>query len=84
VTSLLSRVIPANERGLYMGVQQAYGGMARVIVPLWAGFSYDRFGQSVPFITSALLVLGTLFLGLGVDDGRKLEAAPEVMGEAAV
>jgi multidrug resistance protein len=84
VTSLLSRVIPANERGLYMGVQQAYGGMARVIVPLWAGFSYDHFGKNIPFITSALLVLGTLFLNFGIDDGRKVKSPPEVLGEAAV
>jgi multidrug resistance protein len=84
VTSLLSRVIPKNERGLYMGVQQAYGGMARVIVPLWAGFSYDHFGKNVPFITSALLVLGTLFLNFGIDDGRKVKSPPEVLGEAAV
>ena len=84
VTSLLSRVIPSNERGLYMGVQQAYGGIARVIVPLWAGFSYDHFGKNVPFITSALLVFGTIFIGLGVDDGRKVKASPEVVGEAVV
>jgi multidrug resistance protein len=84
VTSLLSRVIPKNERGLYMGVQQAYGGMARVIVPLWAGFSYDHFGKNVPFITSSLLVLGTLFLNFGIDDGRKVKSPPEVLGEAAV
>jgi len=84
VTSLLSRVIPNNERGLYMGVQQAYGGVARVVIPLWAGFSYDYFGKGVPFVTSSVLVLGSLFLGLGVDDGRKVKAPPEVVGEAAV
>jgi multidrug resistance protein len=84
VTSLLSRVIPATQRGLYMGVQQAYGGMARLVVPLWAGFSYDHFGKDVPFITSAILVLGSLFIGLGVDDGRKVKAPPEVVSEVAV
>ena len=84
VTSLLSRVIPKNERGLYMGVQQAYGGMARVIVPLWAGFSYDHFGKNIPFITSSLLVLGSLFLNFGIDDGRKVKSQSEVVGEAAV
>jgi predicted MFS family arabinose efflux permease len=84
VTSLLSRVIPSTERGLYMGVQQTYGGIARVVVPLWAGLAYDHFGKGVPFITSSILVLGSLFLGLGVDDGRKVKAAPEVVGEAAV
>ncbi len=71
VTSMLSREIPSRERGLYMGVQQTFGGLARVIVPLWAGFSYDHFGKSVPLFTSAALVLGTIVLGLGIDDGRK-------------
>jgi MFS family permease len=86
VTSLLSRVIPSNERGLYMGVQQAYGGLARVLVPLWAGFAYDHFGRSVPFLTSSALVLGSLFLGLGVDDGRRVRATPaaEPASEATV
>lgn len=83
VTSLLSRVINANERGLYMGVQQTYGGIARLVVPLWAGFSYDHFGKGVPFVTSSILVLGSLFLGLGVDDGRKVKAAP-IVGEPVV
>ncbi len=74
VTSLLSRVISSSERGLYMGVQQTFGGLARVVIPLWAGFSYDHFGRAIPFLTSAALVLFTLLLGLGVDDGRKTPA----------
>jgi MFS family permease len=71
VTSMLSRVISSRERGLYMGVQQTFGGLSRVIIPLWAGFSYDHFGKAVPLFTSAALVLGTIILGLGIDDGRK-------------
>ena len=71
VTSMLSRVISSRERGLYMGVQQTFGGLARVIVPLWAGFSYDHFGRTVPLFTSAALVLGTILLGFGTDDSRK-------------
>ncbi|HTD82909.1 MAG TPA: MFS transporter [Gemmatimonadaceae bacterium] len=71
VTSMLSRVISSGERGLYMGVQQTFGGLGRVLIPLWAGFSYDRFGHTVPLFTSALLVLGTIALGYGIDDGRK-------------
>ncbi|MGK2963460.1 MAG: MFS transporter [Gemmatimonadaceae bacterium] len=70
VTSLLSRVISSNERGLYMGVQQTFGGLSRVVIPLWAGFSYDHFGRAVPFLTSAVLVLFSLVLSFGVDDGR--------------
>ncbi|MGI8509697.1 MAG: MFS transporter [Gemmatimonadaceae bacterium] len=76
VTSLLSRVINRNERGVYMGVQQTFGGVARVIIPLWAGFAYDRFGHGVPFWTSSALVLGVLVLGFGIDDPRKQQAMP--------
>jgi MFS family permease len=71
VTSLLSRVISSRERGLYMGLQQTFGGVARVIAPLWAGFAYDHLGMGVPFYTSAAFVLGTIFLGLGLDEYSK-------------
>src|SRR5687767_15360404 len=71
VTSMLSRVTPSHERGLYMGVQQTFGGLARVIVPLWAGFAYDHLGKTVPFFTSAALVGGTILISRRVDDGRK-------------
>lgn len=74
VTSLLSRFINRNERGLYMGVQQTFGGVARVLIPLWAGFAYDHFGHGVPFWTSAILVMGAFALGLGVEDPRKQPA----------
>src|SRR6185295_8978420 len=33
VTALLSRVISPRERGLYMGMQQTYGGVARAVAP---------------------------------------------------
>lgn len=71
VTSMLSRVISRNERGLYMGVQQTFGGLARVIVPIFAGYSYDHFGHSIPFWVSAGLVVIGYFVGMGIDDPRK-------------
>lgn len=77
VTSMLSRHISSRERGLYMGVQQTFGGIGRVTIPLWAGYSYDRFGHSVPFFTSAALVAFAMFLGFGVDDGRGTEEVPD-------
>jgi multidrug resistance protein len=76
VTSLLRRGISSRERGLYMGVQQTFGGLSRVIIPLWAGYSYDHFGHRIPFLTSATFVLLTLLLGVGVDDGRRAHTAP--------
>jgi multidrug resistance protein len=60
VTGLLSRVVPGNERGLYMGVQHTFGGVSRVLFPIGAGLLMDRFGLGVPFWIAGLLVLVTL------------------------
>jgi hypothetical protein len=59
-----------------MGVQQTYGGALRVLGPLWAGWSYEHLGTAYPFWTSAALVLGTIFLGLGIE--ARTRAAPAV------
>jgi MFS family permease len=76
VTAMLSRVIPQHERGLYMGVQQTFGGISRVIFPIVLGASFDALGHGVPFWISASLVLATIFLGLGLD-GRMKRAAEQ-------
>jgi predicted MFS family arabinose efflux permease len=67
VTALLSRVIPPSERGLYMGVQQTFGGVARIVAPLFYGWAFDNLGIAVPFYFSAAFVLATIFLGFGLD-----------------
>jgi len=60
VTSLLSRVVPAGDRGLYMGVQHTWGGVSRVVFPVAAGLLMDRFGVGVPYWAAALLLLAAL------------------------
>jgi MFS family permease len=67
VTAMLSRIIPASERGVYMGTQQAFGGMARVVFPLAAGKLYDLFVPGAPFWCGAVVVAGTLLLGLDME-----------------
>ena len=80
VTALLSRVIEPRERGLYMGMQQTYGGISRIIAPLFMGWAYDHMGPSAPYFFSSAFILATIFLGFGLDQyarpGRKV--APEV------
>jgi multidrug resistance protein len=70
VTALLSRVISSKERGLYMGVQQTFGGLARVLFPILFGFLFDRY-LPLPFLLSAMLVAGTIYLGLGMETYTK-------------
>ena len=66
VTAMLSRVISSQERGLYMGVQQTFGGLARVITPSLFGWLFDRY-LPLPFLLSAVLVAFTIWLGLGME-----------------
>lgn len=76
VTATLSRVIPSNERGLYMGLQQTYGGIARVVFPIMAGWAFDRY-PGLPFLVSATLVAGTILLGLGMEEYTRPKREPE-------
>lgn len=63
VTAMLSRVVSSAERGLYMGVQQTFGGITRVGFPVLFGYVFDNLGKPSPFFISATLVLATLLLG---------------------
>jgi multidrug resistance protein len=75
VTAMLSRVIPKNERGLYMGVQQTFGGSARVLFPILCGAAFDKFPE-LPFFMSAVLVAGTIALGMGMEGYLRPTAEP--------
>jgi len=66
VTSLLSRVVTSRERGLYMGVQQTFGGAMRVALPIVYGALFD-IAVPIPFLLAATLVAFTIWLGLGLD-----------------
>ncbi|HEU4710908.1 MAG TPA: MFS transporter [Pyrinomonadaceae bacterium] len=82
VTSLLSRVISPLERGLYMGMQQTYGGVARIIAPLFFGWSFDTLGVSSPYFFASAFIMATIFLGFGFDRYVKHEEAkPKVASE---
>lgn len=67
VTATLSRVVPANDRGLYMGVQQTFGGVARAVFPWWDGIAFESFGMAFPFVTAGALCLLTIGLGVGLE-----------------
>jgi predicted MFS family arabinose efflux permease len=89
VTALLSRVTATRERGLYMGLQQTYGGVARIIAPLFFGWAFDSIGVSAPYFFSSAFLLATLSLGFGLDqyarpDRRRQEQEAGASKEKAV
>jgi MFS family permease len=76
VTALLSRIVKPRERGLFMGLQQTYGGVARAIAPLFFGWSFDKLGVSSPYFIASAIIMATILLGLGLDQYAKHEEAP--------
>jgi MFS family permease len=83
VTALLSRVTATRERGLYMGMQQTYGGVARIIAPLFFGWAFDRIGVSAPYFFSSAFLLATLSLGFGLDQYARPERKKDLSADYA-
>lgn len=57
VTSLLSQVVRGSERGLWLGIQQTYGGITRVAFPILGGLAIDLSGVGAPFAGAAVLMI---------------------------
>lgn len=68
VTAMLSRVVPRSRRGLYMGVQQTFGGVSKVAFPIATGFAMDRLGMGTPFVVAGILVAATLLFTSSIDE----------------
>lgn len=77
VTALSSHRSDAKEQGQMMGVQQAFGGAARVVGPIWAGAAFQGLGPTSPFLIAALImaVVGVLAFQIPVA-ARVAEPAP--------
>ena len=53
IPSMISKYTPEDQQGATLGFSQSISAFARVLGPLWGGFSYDAFGYQYPFITGA-------------------------------
>ncbi len=65
VSALVSFRTPNVELGQMMGVQQSFGGVSRVIAPLWATAAF-HLGPSLPFFISAGVVAVVTLLAFSV------------------
>lgn len=65
-TSQISGRARRRETGQTLGVQQAFGGVSRVVGPVWAGFAFRDLGVATPFWISAGLMVGVFLLGIRV------------------
>ena len=77
LTSLLSRLVPQTDRGMYMGLQQTFAGIVRVTSPLLYGHAYDLYGEGSPFLCAGAIILATLLLGIGLQSATNPDQAKE-------
>lgn len=67
VTALVTHKASDRERGQVLGVQQTFGGIARVIAPIWATAVFQGWGTGVPFFIAAGVVAGVTLLAFRVE-----------------
>src|SRR5581483_1947433 len=65
VASLVSQVGRGDEQGRVQGAASAVESLGRTIGPVWGNASLERFGESTPYISAAVLLLVTLLLTAG-------------------
>ncbi len=71
-TSLVTRWAPAGQTGQLLGVQQAFGGICRMVGPMWSGAAFQYLSIAAPFWIAAalmlLVALAAMRLGPGLGD----------------
>ena len=70
-TSQISGRARRRETGQTLGVQQAFGGVSRVVGPIWAGFAFRDLGVPTPFWIGAAIMVGVFLIGLRVHPLRQ-------------
>lgn len=56
LSSLISQGVREDEQGGIMGASQGLGSLARVVGPLWGGFTFQQSGPAGPYLTAAFLM----------------------------
>ncbi len=69
-SALLSQRCDPKQLGQVMGVQQAFGAVARILGPIWAGAAFERLGPGVPFYVAGIVVFVVALLTTRVRDDR--------------
>lgn len=84
-TSLVSRLSARRETGQNLGVQQGFGGVARMLGPIWSTAVFQHVGLAAPFWMAGGLMAVVVLISLGVHprprtghDAVAAEAAPPV------
>lgn len=69
-TSLLSQRFEQAESGQAMGVQQAFGGVSRLVGPLWSTWVFAEIGMRAPFYIAGALMGLVCFYTFQIESAR--------------
>lgn len=67
LSSMVSRLSDPDDQGGILGLASSLASLGRVVGPAWAGYLYDAYGMTTPYLSSAAIMLvafGVSFVGL--------------------
>ncbi|MEW5975008.1 MAG: MFS transporter [Acidobacteriota bacterium] len=64
ITSLISQLSGQDDQGGTLGMAQSLASLARILGPVWGGFTFDRFGFQYPYLTGSLFMAVAFLLSL--------------------
>jgi MFS transporter, DHA1 family, tetracycline resistance protein len=71
VLSMISKYSNEQEQGAVLGINQSLSALARVLGPVWGGFSFDYFGYQFPFLTGGIFMFLTFIFSIFALDSKK-------------
>ncbi|MBU2493417.1 MAG: MFS transporter [Bacteroidetes bacterium] len=76
--SMVSKFSPEKGQGAILGLNQSFASLARVLGPLWGGFSFEYIGYQFPFLTGAAFTFITFLITLIYLNTEKIESTKNV------
>lgn len=78
IPSMISKYSPEDQQGAILGVNQSISAFARVLGPLWGGFSFNYIGYQFPFLTGAFFTFLILIVAFFKLDPEKMKVNSNV------
>ena len=78
IPSMISKYSSENQQGAVLGFSQSISALARVLGPLWGGFSFSVLGYQFPFITGAFFTLITFIVSFFMLKPDKMKVVENV------
>ncbi|MCI0621136.1 MAG: MFS transporter [Acidobacteria bacterium] len=70
ISSLISQAASAENQGGILGVAQSLASLARIVGPVWGGFTFDAFGFQYPYLTGSLFMAAAFSLSVLAVKGK--------------